>query len=168
MRRSNWALLALAAATVCGGETYGADVYWQGGTDLLNAANYYKPSTGAQNITPPSSTDFSFVGESGVTSVVTGQAYTIPRLRIGHNFTAGEPSGSAGSGTLNVTGGALTLVGTVETAGHTLGSNGALIIGYNNTGAVNISGGSITVGRYVTVGLDDAGDAVDNAAGATA
>src|SRR5687768_15963998 len=72
---------------------------------------------------------------------------TFGRARVGHNFPTyvpdtGSPNAFTGPATLDITGGTCTLGGQ-ETGGLFVGLRAGLVIGFNNNGTVNVSGGAL-------------------------
>src|SRR4051812_5699180 len=133
--RRNRELVSVCAAAVASAlvasQLQAAELQWKGGTGAIGATNYTSDGT---NSLAPTTSDFVNIGAGG--SVTSSANFNVPgRARIGHNFAFTSPT-FAGSATLTVSGGTLTL-----------GGNGAqgvpgagMVIGYNADGLVNLTG----------------------------
>jgi fibronectin-binding autotransporter adhesin len=144
--RSAFVIAAAAVAAVTAASASAADLFWQGGTGNLTDANYYSAGAATTNNAPVAG-DVVYLGEDGIVNNSSATP-SFGKLYVGHNAGGGATEGLPGAATLNVTGGSV-----ATTGGATGSGNAGVIVGNQNSGTLNIDGGSSSVSSNQQVSI---------------
>ncbi|MEI6644519.1 MAG: autotransporter-associated beta strand repeat-containing protein [bacterium] len=138
-------LLVGLATAMWHAEAVGAAYPYSNANDLWNKATTWTANGGT---TPPSTpNDYAYVARGYTVTLQAGDSYTINACGIGHSSIGGN---NTLPGTLNMTGGSLTL-------------NTVFNVGESRGGTFNQSGGAVSVGSDATLGCNYTGSGQSDA-----
>src|SRR4051794_11187736 len=146
-------LTCIAVAALIAVDARAANVFWQGGADILTASNY---SDGVSTNLAPQTLDLLFLGNSGTVTHSVSGITEFQKIRIGQDLAS---SGGVGPATLTVNNGAQLLLsspgGTLNASVIIGNGSGVAGSGVDGTLIIDGAGSKVTSAQLVQIGFGD-------------